>query len=645
LLGPFEQRTGGIINSRRSFQHMGDPKTRMWHEPPDWVVGSATGVPSLRVWDDAITPEQIQEEWTAWNGSDWIYVNLLVLDGEDGRYTWQEQVEAPQRALKAAAARVFVTGRPPRGQHASKLGPFVRRGAEGSTEAGGDVPLVGGRHSYEHAADASVVMWHAAPPSGAAGRWWIGQRKDLAQRRGFIYAVSEAYTPEAIEASARWMVFQPRAKAWREWPPGRDGPRCQAGDEGRKAWDFQQQQQEKYAAASDSGGGRCGGRGGGGGGGGAGSSCDASTPPPPSTPPQPRPEPTWAPRVSGACAGAPDDEEACLEAVTSLQRTLSAEIASSVEIAISEIGALADLLRLMEHSREELVLQALWCVTNFASASSAETRQLLVVPDALSRLGALLGHASAAVQLQAAWAVANLAAHPPAPPASVRLLAASVLEPLLSMMKLGPAPAPPAAAAAWRGAAAAAAAEAAAEAAAAAAVAAVAAAMAAGGAAAGSVARARAASSSGVPAEGGGVEPRHARAAVAAWAIRNLARGPPAPCPDAALWPSHTLAAIRALLEQDESPALAAEACWVLSSCFTSDGPTLRTLFDAPAMRTVATRLVALLRRPDSSVSRATQDCALSVLGDVVGSSRSADSRAALEAGLHESTRAPRPAP
>jgi len=193
LLGPFEQRTGGIINSRRSFQHMGDPKTRMWHEPPDWVVGSATGVPSLRVWDDAITPEQIQEEWTAWNGTDWIYVpSLLVLEGEDGRYTWQEQVEAPQRALKAAAARVFVTGRPPRGQHASKLGPFVRRGAEGSTEAGSDVPLVGGRHSYEHAADASVVMWHAAPPSGAAGRWWIGQRKDLAQRRGFIYAVSEA---------------------------------------------------------------------------------------------------------------------------------------------------------------------------------------------------------------------------------------------------------------------------------------------------------------------------------------------------------------------------------------------------------------------------------------------------------------------
>ena len=63
----------------------------MWHEPPDWVVGSATGVPSLRVWDDAITPEQIQEEWTAWNGTDWIYVSLLVLDGEDGRYTWQEQ--------------------------------------------------------------------------------------------------------------------------------------------------------------------------------------------------------------------------------------------------------------------------------------------------------------------------------------------------------------------------------------------------------------------------------------------------------------------------------------------------------------------------------------------------------------------------
>jgi len=59
------------------------------------------------------------------------------------RYTWQEQVEAPQRALKAAAARVFVTGRPPRRQHASKLGPFMRRGAEGSTEAGGDVPLVG----------------------------------------------------------------------------------------------------------------------------------------------------------------------------------------------------------------------------------------------------------------------------------------------------------------------------------------------------------------------------------------------------------------------------------------------------------------------------------------------------------------------
>ena len=67
--------------------------------------------------------------------------------------------------------------------------------------------------------------------------------------------MSEAYTPEAIEASARWMVFQPRAKAWREWPPGRDGPRCQAGDEGRKAWELQQQQQEKYAAASDSGGG------------------------------------------------------------------------------------------------------------------------------------------------------------------------------------------------------------------------------------------------------------------------------------------------------------------------------------------------------------------------------------------------------
>ena len=62
-------------------------------------------------------------------------------------------------------------------------------------------------------------------------------------------------------------------------------------------------------------------------------------------------------------------------------------------------------------------------------------------------------------------------------------------------------------------------------------------------------------------------------------------------------------------------------------------------------MRTVATRLVALLRRSDSSVSRATQDCALSVLGDVVGSSRSADSRAALEAGLLESNRAPRPAP
>ena len=53
--------------------------------------------------------------------------------------------------------------------------------------------------------------------------------------------------------------------------------------------------------------------------------------------------------------------------------------------------------------------------------------------------------------------------------------------------------------------------------------------MAAGGAAAGGVARARAASSSGVPAEGGGVEPSHARAAVAAWAIRNLARGPRPP--------------------------------------------------------------------------------------------------------------------
>ena len=384
LLGPFEQRTGGIINSRRSFQRVGDPKTRMWHEPPDWVVGSATGVPSLRVWDDAITPEQIQEEWTAWNGTDWIYVSLLVLDGEDGRYTWQEQVEAPQRALKAAAARVFVTGRPPRGQHASKLGPFVRRGAEGGTEGsteGGDVPLVGGRHSYVHASDESVVMWHAAPPSGAAGRWWIGQRKDLAQRRGFVYAVSEAFTPEAIEASARWMVFQPRAKAWREWPQGRDGPRCLAGDEGRKAWEHQQQQQEKYAA-SDSGGGRGGGRGGGGGGGhgsgsgsgsgSASSSCDAAPtsstlpPPPPSTPPQPQPEPTWAPRVSSACAGAPDDEAACLEAVTSLQRALSAEGATMVTSSV-EIGALPDLVRLLEHAHDELVLQAASCLTNLAS--------------------------------------------------------------------------------------------------------------------------------------------------------------------------------------------------------------------------------------------------------------------------------------
>ena len=44
--------------------------------------------------------------------------------------------------------------------------------------------------------------------------------------------------------------------------------------------------------------------------------------------------------------------------MTSLQRALSGEIASSVEIAISEVGALPDLLRLVEHSREELVLQA-----------------------------------------------------------------------------------------------------------------------------------------------------------------------------------------------------------------------------------------------------------------------------------------------
>ena len=156
------------------------------------------------------------------------------------------------------------------------------------------------------------------------------------------------------------------------------------------------------------------------------------------------------------------------------------------------------------------------------------------------------------------------------------------------------------------------------------------------------MARPRAASNTGAPVEGSSADPSHQRAAVAAWAIRNLARGHPTPCPDPAVWPSHTLGAIRALLAQDDSSVLAAEACWVLSSCFTSDGPTLRTLFDAPAMRAVATRLVALLRRTGS---RATQDCALSVLRDIVGSSRPADSRAALEVRLLDSTCDPHPSP
>ena len=52
--------------------------------------------------------------------------------------------------------------------------------------------------------------------------------------------------------------------------------------------------------------------------------------------------------------------------MTSLQRALSAEGATLLTSYV-EIGALPDLVRLLEHTHDALVLQAACCLTNLAS--------------------------------------------------------------------------------------------------------------------------------------------------------------------------------------------------------------------------------------------------------------------------------------
>lgn len=94
------------------------------------------------------------------------------------------------------------------------------------------------------------------------------------------------------------------------------------------------------------------------------------------------------------------------KALSSLRRVLTAE--DSPLAAIAGLGTIPQLLKIVGEEDEEMVLEAVWCLTNL-TAGPSEVSEKLVDLGGLLALYQLLSHKNTAIRDQAIWTLSNIA--------------------------------------------------------------------------------------------------------------------------------------------------------------------------------------------------------------------------------------------
>ena len=151
FLGAYDKRPGHLTNGRSSYTRRGDRTRAMWYTSKgNWIVGFANDIGSgrgtMRVFDQAMAPERITNEFQVWDGGNkvWIEAPEIHVEVGDGE---KEHLKAVQAA---DGSREIVLW--------SSTDSALHRDLQGAYDVRDDY-LINRRPAYSKRGDASKAMW------------------------------------------------------------------------------------------------------------------------------------------------------------------------------------------------------------------------------------------------------------------------------------------------------------------------------------------------------------------------------------------------------------------------------------------------------------------------------------------------------